>query len=1529
MEKDYKLTLTLILLTALALQIPFAGAEYLEEADSSPIIIQSELVRVIAEEVDEELFSEYLERGCRIKNRLLDSTSFSCPIDVISGLAVREARIFRILDLASDQQIRADLVWAQGINGSGVNVAILDSGIDTDHPELADSYLGGYDFVNDDSFPEDDNGHGTHVAGIITANGQSDPNSVGVAPEAGFYMYKVCDSVGDCFEDDMMAAMEAAVGTDAKVMSISIGGGSFLSEDCDSDPLAAKVNWVADQGLTVVVSAGNDGQGVSSPGCASEAVAVGAVNLADEVVFFSGRGPALDIVAPGYDVYSTVIGGYGLKSGTSMAAPHISGVISLLLHANSTLTTPQIKDALYSTTTSVSKCYECTLWLLGTCFGSIVEIPCTDDETAAGIVDAYAAYLSVSSSNTSTTTSTSSTSTSSTTTTLPATSTSTTTSSTTTSTSISSTTTSAPTVSGIISTSSSSDGHTIDNSNPPDGLAELPATGLYLWCGDWHLPSSANDDIYRCELAFDLGGLSQDPVVSASVNLYHYAVSGQLYDLLVDHYTCDGTIGIDDHSGNNLEEAYTSLDTSTATSANRKWWSFDAKAQLQDDLDIGRSFSCYRLRWSDLDQSAADDGEGDRIVFRSADSIDTSQFNNAVPYLDYSLQVGSTTTSTSTTSTSTTSTSTTSTSITTTSSTSTSTSTTSTIGFFQELWRANSTGTYDEFADPIYDAEANIVYIGSKALGSGEGWQKVFALNASDGSKLWNYSLGNTDSTGFIYEDRICLGGQEAGMVCAFKQSGTQICNVSGNYRFAPVILNDVIYLLGDEFNDLSSFNVSDCSLISENMDVPGPYGGIIAASDVCGIICFGGSSPDLDGDYFGCYGIDDLSKKWGSPTPKTWDSTPAIDERTCKIYQGASYGNGGLYAFDINGSALWNCTYDSDVKAGPVFFEDYLISVSERDGYVLALNISEKFDDHTTCGERIIWNTTQSGASHSVYGTPAIAYGYVFVTDRGSNHLQVYNLTTGEEVDLYDDIGATYSSPAVANGVLYIGADDWYTYALNMPSITPVTGEDWHGKKGNAQRTGYQQGPGSSSTTTSSTSTTSSSSTSTTSTSTSTSSTSSTSSSTISSTTSTTSSTSTTSTLPAEVTVYAENVNDIHVYDSSDPLDGIGDGSGGLGGYLFTGDRGGGSFDNDYRVVVAFSLADVPAIHDGEVCIHHYYSLGSAEDTQVDHISCDGTPDQGDYGSSPIDETVSILPTSTATSTNDKYWCFDATNQVQADIGLGSDYSCFRFYRDSADYHNDGGTDGVYFNQGESAYSPYLQVALGSTTTSTSTTSTSSTSTSTSSTTSSSTSTTSSTSTSTSSTSTSSTSTTSTLPETVTITAQDANDNHVYDQSDPLDGAGDGIGGLGDYIYIGDRSGGADDNNYRGIISFDLGGISASLSSAELCIYHYTLSGTRTDILVDHISCSGNPLTEHYQTPSLTEGFSFIDTSAATATNDQYWCVDATSQVQEDIDLDRARSCFRYYKDQAFYEDDGLTDGIYFQDGSNTNPPYIELTIN
>jgi len=310
----------------------------------------------------------YRLKGCEIVHELNDATALRCPTGVkIEGAF--EDQVYHITDMDANLQIGADHVWNLGYTGEGVTVAILDTGIDTDHPELVNSIvdcvpMGLYESC------EDDNGHGTHVAGIITADGVNE-DAKGVAPDTKIWMGKVCNLEGVCCGSDIAEGIEYVVKNKiAEIISLSIGGGGTRRPNCDNNFLAQKVNWAVENDLTVVVSAGNDPTVVSAPGCASGAIAVGAVDKSDLLASFSGRGKALDIVAPGVSIFSSIIDGYYSWSGTSMATPHVSATVALIKQNNPEWTDKEIKEALYN---------------------SAVNLGLSSREQGYGRVDAYGA----------------------------------------------------------------------------------------------------------------------------------------------------------------------------------------------------------------------------------------------------------------------------------------------------------------------------------------------------------------------------------------------------------------------------------------------------------------------------------------------------------------------------------------------------------------------------------------------------------------------------------------------------------------------------------------------------------------------------------------------------------------------------------------------------------------------------------------------------------------------------------------------------------------------------------------------------------------------------------------------------------------------------------------------------------------------------------------------------------------------------------------------------------------------------------
>ncbi len=231
--------------------------------------------------------------------------------------------------------------------GSGVKVAIVDSGIDYSHPDLA--VAGGWNFVGKNADFMDDNGHGTHVAGTVAAlkNGFG---VVGVAPDAGLYALKVLDAGGGGNYSDVIAALEWCVNNDIQVANHSYGSagdpGSVVKAAFDSSYAA---------GVLHVGSAGNSGMpngrgdNVSYPARWNSVMAVAATDQNDSRPRWSSTGPAVEISAPGVNIRSTLPGGgYGLASGTSMASPHVAGVAALVIWAGAE-SPGEVRDILTST----------------------------------------------------------------------------------------------------------------------------------------------------------------------------------------------------------------------------------------------------------------------------------------------------------------------------------------------------------------------------------------------------------------------------------------------------------------------------------------------------------------------------------------------------------------------------------------------------------------------------------------------------------------------------------------------------------------------------------------------------------------------------------------------------------------------------------------------------------------------------------------------------------------------------------------------------------------------------------------------------------------------------------------------------------------------------------------------------------------------------------------------------------------------------------------------------------------------------
>jgi subtilisin len=258
-------------------------------------------------------------------------------------LAVEKDQRVHLLDAELDNSWGVKRIGAGVVHptnqGAGVKVAVIDSGIDYTHSDLNANYAGGYDFVNDDADPMDDNGHGTMVAGIIAAE-DNGSGVVGVAPQARLYALKVLNAGGFGWLSDVIAGVDWARVNGVQVVNMSLGSTSA------SYGFQTAIANAYNAGLVLVAAAGNSGNcygtgdSVQYPARYSQVIAVAATNSGDVRPCFSSAGSTVEIAAPGVSTRSTYRGGgYASGSGTSFASPHVAGTAALVIASGTTSNT--------------------------------------------------------------------------------------------------------------------------------------------------------------------------------------------------------------------------------------------------------------------------------------------------------------------------------------------------------------------------------------------------------------------------------------------------------------------------------------------------------------------------------------------------------------------------------------------------------------------------------------------------------------------------------------------------------------------------------------------------------------------------------------------------------------------------------------------------------------------------------------------------------------------------------------------------------------------------------------------------------------------------------------------------------------------------------------------------------------------------------------------------------------------------------------------------------------------------------------
>ncbi|NIO72039.1 MAG: S8 family serine peptidase, partial [Anaerolineae bacterium] len=243
-------------------------------------------------------------------------------------------------------KIEAPAAWDITTGSDSVTIAIVDTGVDLFHPDLSGKLVSGYDFVNNDSDPQDDYGHGTHVAGIAAAKTNNGTGVAGLSWGAKIMPVKVLDDYGSGGYEDVANGIIYAANNGADIINLSLGGTVY------SWTLKDAAEYAHDLGCVIVAAAGNDNSSVSYPARYPEVFAVAATDSDDQKASFSNYGPEVDVAAPGVSIRSTYWWGgstYEWLSGTSQASPHVAGLAALIWAVNPSLNNTQVQSIIKQT----------------------------------------------------------------------------------------------------------------------------------------------------------------------------------------------------------------------------------------------------------------------------------------------------------------------------------------------------------------------------------------------------------------------------------------------------------------------------------------------------------------------------------------------------------------------------------------------------------------------------------------------------------------------------------------------------------------------------------------------------------------------------------------------------------------------------------------------------------------------------------------------------------------------------------------------------------------------------------------------------------------------------------------------------------------------------------------------------------------------------------------------------------------------------------------------------------------------------
>jgi serine protease AprX len=323
-----------------------------KKSDKADKIKQFWIVNAIALNATPELIEKLSARDD------VESVELDSQVHMIEDYSIQVSQVQIDSATSEIKRINATKAWEIGLDGTGINVSVIDTGIYATHPDVSGRVIKWIDYVSSQSLPYDNNGHGTHVAGTVGGNGAGGMTT-GVAPNVSLFGAKVLDINGNGYSSNVIYAIEWSVDNKADIVSLSMGGDRDIS-------LKHAINNAISAGVTVIAAAGNSGGTgtIIYPAGEKNVIAVGAVDSSDNIAYFSSSGPITvdgeiltkpDVSAPGVCINSlSNSGGYEYCwSGTSMATPHVSGTAALLLQAarkNGILLSPaQVKGILENT----------------------------------------------------------------------------------------------------------------------------------------------------------------------------------------------------------------------------------------------------------------------------------------------------------------------------------------------------------------------------------------------------------------------------------------------------------------------------------------------------------------------------------------------------------------------------------------------------------------------------------------------------------------------------------------------------------------------------------------------------------------------------------------------------------------------------------------------------------------------------------------------------------------------------------------------------------------------------------------------------------------------------------------------------------------------------------------------------------------------------------------------------------------------------------------------------------------------------